>query len=202
MPVASGCGLPVLPARGMQSFLARPIGENKYAHLFFETSPQTRVSLGPTGLHHSEVSNEDVSRFLEQDSNQMSYFLSDIVKEVRCNSLHWSNIRVGCNGLHALSSCSDQPVPPSVFHSHLHNSKKSIVMYPAWQPGPSTQKTNHITTLPRFIISGRTWLPREPLIELQSLVLKSRNFYCSMCPVLQVVPPHKLKDVPLSHNAS
>eukprot|EP00983_Pelagomonas_calceolata_P121016 1160759-Pelagomonas_calceolata.AAC.11 len=44
---------------------------NKYAHLFFETFPQTRVSLGPTGFYFSEVSNEDVCRFLEQDVNQM-----------------------------------------------------------------------------------------------------------------------------------
>eukprot|EP00983_Pelagomonas_calceolata_P058379 1145462-Pelagomonas_calceolata.AAC.6 len=52
--------------------------QNKNAHLFFETSPQTNVSLGPTGPCYSEVSNEDVRHFLEQDLNQMYYFLPEI----------------------------------------------------------------------------------------------------------------------------
>eukprot|EP00983_Pelagomonas_calceolata_P011496 371295-Pelagomonas_calceolata.AAC.1 len=49
--------------------------------LFFETSPQTRVSLSLSGLYFSEIasSNEEARRFLEQDSHQMYYFLSDIM---------------------------------------------------------------------------------------------------------------------------
>eukprot|EP00983_Pelagomonas_calceolata_P059910 1146135-Pelagomonas_calceolata.AAC.8 len=51
----------------------------KYARLFCETSPQTRVPLGPTSLLYSEVSIEDVHHFIEQDSNQMYYFLSEVM---------------------------------------------------------------------------------------------------------------------------
>ena len=52
---------------------------NNYAHLFFEASPQTRISLGASGFYYSEVSNEDVFQFLSQESNQLYKFISDIM---------------------------------------------------------------------------------------------------------------------------
>eukprot|EP00983_Pelagomonas_calceolata_P111147 1159755-Pelagomonas_calceolata.AAC.1 len=47
---------------------------NNYAHIFFEASPQTRISLGASGF-------EDI-QFLRQDSNQLYYFISDIIMDV------------------------------------------------------------------------------------------------------------------------
>jgi len=52
---------------------------SKFAHLFFEISPQTRVSLGSSGFYYSEVSNADVHVFLRDDSNQMQFFLSELM---------------------------------------------------------------------------------------------------------------------------
>ena len=51
----------------------------KYDHLFLGASSQTFVSLGTNGFYFSEIGNEDVTRFLEQDSNQMCFFISEIM---------------------------------------------------------------------------------------------------------------------------
>ena len=58
----------------------------KYDHLFLGASSQTIVSLGANaGFFYSEISNSDILRFLEQDSNQMYAFLSDIM-DVFCGA--------------------------------------------------------------------------------------------------------------------
>ena len=51
----------------------------KYDHLFLGASSQTYVPLGTNGFNFSEICNSDITRFLEQDSNQMLYFISDIM---------------------------------------------------------------------------------------------------------------------------
>jgi len=50
---------------------------HKFAHLFFEVSTQTRVSLGDGGFLYSEVCNADIHNFLRDDSNQMQFFISE-----------------------------------------------------------------------------------------------------------------------------
>lgn len=49
------------------------------AHLFFDTSPLARISLGASGFYYFEVGNEDDFQFLRQDSNQLYYFISGIM---------------------------------------------------------------------------------------------------------------------------
>ena len=57
----------------------------KFDHLFLGASSQTFVSLGNTGFYYSEICNSDITRFLEQDSNQMCFFLSEIM-DVFCDA--------------------------------------------------------------------------------------------------------------------
>jgi len=68
----------------------------KYAHLFFEVSPQTRVSLGPDGFYYSEVCNADIQNFLRDDSNQMQFFLSDIM-DIFCEAEQSNYLAEGQN---------------------------------------------------------------------------------------------------------